>query len=123
MSALEHAPVAATFEGKLNAEGRVVVPVAIRRLLGVSSGDRLLFVSDADGNVRLTSVKAVIHGVWANNHGGDGGDSGEDVRRMREADRTRELEQLQDISQQDALDDRTDDEVANGLFASLNIPQ
>jgi AbrB family looped-hinge helix DNA binding protein len=119
MSALEHIP--ATFEGKLNPEGRVVVPAAIRRLLGVSSGDRLLFVSDAQGGVRLTSAKALIHAVWANNHGGDGGDSGEDVRQMRDADRRYELEREQAISEQDVADERTDAEVGDALFADLGL--
>jgi bifunctional DNA-binding transcriptional regulator/antitoxin component of YhaV-PrlF toxin-antitoxin module len=121
MSALEHVP--ATFEGKLNPEGRVVVPAAIRRLLGVGTGDRLLFVSDAQGRVSLTSATALIHAVWANNHGGDGGDSGEDVRQMRDADRQYELDQAQEISVQDALDERSDSEVADALFADLDLPR
>lgn len=119
MSALEHVP--ATFEGKLNPEGRVVVPAAIRRLLGVGSGDRLLFVSDAHGAVTLTSARALIHAVWANNHGGDGGDSGEDVRQMRDADQQHELEQVLEISEQDAVDQRTDSEVGDELFADLDL--
>ena len=119
MSALEHVP--ATFEGKLNPEGRVVVPVAIRRLLGVGSGDRLLFVSDAQGGVRLTSARSLIHAVWANNHGGDAGDSGDDVRQMRDADQRHELEQEREMSEQDAADERTDDEVADELFANLHL--
>ena len=121
MSALEHVP--ATFEGKLNPEGRVVVPAAIRRLLGVGSGDRLLFVSDAQGRELLTSAKELIHAVWANNHGGDGGDSGEDVRRMRDSDRQYELQQAQEISKQDSLDERTDSEVGDALFAALDLPR
>jgi hypothetical protein len=87
----------------------------------VGPGDRLLFVSDDAGNVRLTSAKALIYAVWANNHGGDGGDSGRDVRSLRAADQQRELEQVQEISEQDALDTRTDGEVADALFASLDL--
>ena len=99
----------------------MVVPAAIRRLLGVGSGDRLLFVSDAQGAVSLTSAKALIHAVWANNHGGDGGDSGKDVRQMRDADERYELEQVQEILEQDTVDRRTDSEVGDELFADLDL--
>jgi len=120
MAALDRLPPA-TVDGKINAEGRVVVPVSIRRLLGVGSGDRLLFVTDDAGNVRLTSVKAMIEAVWANNHGGEAGDSGEGVRSLRDADHQQELDQMQEISEQDAADTRTDDEVAAALFADLGL--
>jgi len=123
MAALDRLPPA-TVDGKINAEGRVVVPVSIRRLLGVGSGDRLLFVTDDAGNVRLTSVKAMIEAVWANNHGGEigeAGNAGEDVRSLRDADHQQELDQMQEISEQDAADTRTDDEVAAALFADLGL--
>jgi AbrB family looped-hinge helix DNA binding protein len=112
---------AAMLEGKINAEGRVVVPAAIRRVLGVGSGDRILFVTDEAGNVRLTSANAVIQTVWANNHGGDAGDSGDDVRELRDADRLLEQEREQEIAEQDASDLRTDDQVADALFDALDL--
>jgi AbrB family looped-hinge helix DNA binding protein len=119
MSALERIPPA-TFEGKLNAEGRVVVPAAIRRLLGVTSGDRLLFVADAEGVVRLTSARILVDTVWANNRGGDAVDAGEYVRHMRDEDRRHEVEQAE-ASRRDAIDDRSDAEVGDDLFANLDL--
>jgi AbrB family looped-hinge helix DNA binding protein len=120
---MDHAkePMLPTMESKINAEGRVVVPAAIRRLLGVRAGDRLLFVPDGLGGVRLTSPQALIREVWANNHGPEGGESGADVRAMRDEDQERELERLNETSAQDALDTRSDAEVASALFASLGL--
>jgi AbrB family looped-hinge helix DNA binding protein len=115
MSALE--------ESKINTEGRVVVPAAIRRLLQIGPGDRLLFVPDEHGGVRLTSPQALIRELWANNHGGDGGDSGKDVRAMRDDDRQSELGQLEETPAADGLDARSDDEVASELLASLGLPE
>jgi len=81
----------------------------------LEAGDRVLFVTDEAGNVCLTSPKTFIHAVWANNHGGNGGDSGDDVRRMRDNDR----QQMQEISEQDALDTRTNDEVTDAVLQAL----
>jgi hypothetical protein len=61
--------------------------------------------------------------VWANNHGGDGGDSGEYVRQVRDADRKHEVDQAQEVSRQDPADERTDAEVGDALFASLDLPR
>jgi AbrB family looped-hinge helix DNA binding protein len=86
MAAVGDIPSRATLEARLTPEGRIVVPAAIRRHLGVEAGDRLLFVTDDEGRVQLTTARALIHAVWANNHGGDGGNAGEYVREARDAD-------------------------------------
>jgi AbrB family looped-hinge helix DNA binding protein len=111
-----------TLESRINAEGRVVVPAAIRKLLGVGPGDRLLFVCDEHGAVRLTSAKILIEAMWANNHGIPGGDSGEDIRQMRDADREMEAERERELAEQRAADNRTDDEIAEQLFTELGLP-
>lgn len=54
-------------EGKLNAEGRVVVPAPIRRALGLHAGDRVQFVLDDAGLVRLVTARQLRDRLWANN--------------------------------------------------------
>ena len=67
-----------------------------------------------------TSREALVHQVWANNHGGDGGDAGADVRAARQGDR-REAEVSME-QQLDAGDEiRTPEQVTADLFGALGI--
>jgi bifunctional DNA-binding transcriptional regulator/antitoxin component of YhaV-PrlF toxin-antitoxin module len=100
----------------------VVVPAAVRRLLGVGSGDRVLFVSDEQG-VYLTSPKALVHAVWANNPQGPAEDSADNVRHVRDADHQHEVERIGELLKSDPADDRTDDEFVDALFTSLDLTQ
>lgn len=105
---------------KLSSEGRVVIPAAVRAALGVGPGDRVRFVVE-DGEVKLVTAKSLLLAVWANNHGGDAGDSVVDVRRARQADSARssaKWDRVADLSQGDA---RTEDEIEEGLFAQLGL--
>ena len=70
---------------RLTREGRATVPAAARKALGASAGDRLVFIVDGD-QVRIVSADQVLAQTWANNHGGDAGDSVADVRAARERD-------------------------------------
>jgi AbrB family looped-hinge helix DNA binding protein len=71
----------------INQQGRVVVPVEVRSALGLEPGDRVDFVLE-DGVVRLVTAQMLAAAVWANNHGGDTGDSTRDVRAARSRDQT-----------------------------------
>lgn len=108
-------------EGRLTPEGRVVVPAAVRRQLGAGPGDRLLFVSDEQGRVRLTTPHALAAEVWARNHGGDAGDAGRDVRDMRDEDVEKELAADARQAEEARQDRRTDEQVTADLFRSLGV--
>lgn len=54
---------------RLSAEGRVVIPAAVRSALGVGPGCRVRFVV-SDGEVRLLTAQSLLAAVWANNHDG-----------------------------------------------------
>ena len=41
---------------KISANGQITVPVEIRRLLGLKSGDKILFYQKQDGEVVLSSA-------------------------------------------------------------------
>jgi len=57
-------------EARLDPDGRVLIPEAIRRHLGVGPGDRLIFVVDLDrGDVQLMSPKTFVDAAWANKQG------------------------------------------------------
>ncbi len=43
---------------KISANGQITVPVEIRRLLGLKSGDKILFYQKQDGEVVLTNASA-----------------------------------------------------------------
>ena len=43
---------------KLSANGQITVPVEIRRLLGLRSGDKLLFFQKQDGEVVVSNASA-----------------------------------------------------------------
>lgn len=107
------------FDTKISAEGRVVIPAEVRKALGVGAGDRIRLVLE-DGEVRLVTARTMAVSLWANNHGGDAGDSVADVRGFRSADRARSDARFE--SALSAADDpRSEDEIADDLVAALGL--
>jgi len=45
---------------RLGERGRIVLPAALRRQLGVEAGERLVATLEDDGSVRLVSAQAVV---------------------------------------------------------------
>lgn len=43
---------------KISSNGQITVPVEIRRLLGLKSGDKILFFQNRDGEVVLSNASA-----------------------------------------------------------------
>lgn len=107
---------------KVSNEGRVVIPAAVRSALGVGPGDRVRFVVE-DGEVKLVTAKSMLFAVWANNHGGDAGDSVADVRRTRQADVARSGAKWDRVAAAKAADARSEVEIEEGLLAQLGLPQ
>ena len=105
---------------KLSSEGRVVIPAAVRTALGVGPGDRVRFVVE-NGEVKLVTAKSLLFAVWANNHGGDAGDSVVDVRRSRQADSARSSAKWDRVAALAQGDARSEDEIEEGLFAQLGL--
>jgi AbrB family looped-hinge helix DNA binding protein len=105
---------------KVSPEGRVVIPVEIRRRLGVSPGDQVQFVIREDGLVELVTARTLAEMVWANNHGGDALDSTEVVRAERRHD---ELVEAQAEARIAADADQPWDEAAETarLLAALGL--
>lgn len=105
---------------KISAEGRVVIPSAVRAVLGVRPGDRVRFVVEA-GEVRLVTAQSLISAVWANNGGGDAGDSVLDMRRARIADQQLVEGKWDRVAAQAAADSRSEEEIEAGLLAQLGL--
>lgn len=106
-----------TYDSKISREGRATVPAEVRRALGVTAGDRIQFVV-AGGDVRVVTPQALTVEIWANNHGGDGGDSAEAVREARTADVEAVADKWTAIAAAEP-DPRTDEEVEAEVLASL----
>lgn len=47
----------------ITAKGQITVPVAIRRHLGVEAADKLAFVIEADGKVRLRPIEYTLRSI------------------------------------------------------------
>ena len=105
---------------RLSPEGRVVIPAAVRSVLGVAPGDRLRFVVE-DGEVRLVTAQSLLSAVWANNHGGDAGDSVQAVRATRRADRARGTAKQARLAAAAAAESRSEDEIEDDLLAQLGL--
>ena len=43
---------------KLSANGQITVPVEIRRLLGLKSGDKILFLQKQNGEITISNASA-----------------------------------------------------------------
>jgi AbrB family looped-hinge helix DNA binding protein len=99
-----------------------VIPAAVRTALGVGPGDRVRFVVE-DGEVKLVTAKSLLMAVWANNHGGDAGDSVDDVRRLRQADSARSSAKWRRVAALGPADVRSEDEIEEGLLSQLGLAQ
>lgn len=104
----------------LSSEGRVVVPASVRAALGVGPGDRIRFVVE-NGEVKLTTAQSLMCAVWANNHGGDAGDSVKDVRQARHTDHSRSAAKQERLEAAFAAEARSEDEIEDGLLAQLGL--
>jgi AbrB family looped-hinge helix DNA binding protein len=76
--------------GTVNNQGRVVLPVEVRRALDLQAGDRLEFVIEADV-VHLITPRMRAEALWAKNGGADDGvggarDRAGDLRAARAAE-------------------------------------
>ena len=59
--------------------------------------------------------------VWANNHGGEAGDSADDVRRSRQADSAQSSAKWDRVDALAEADARCEDEIEEGLLAQLGL--
>ena len=107
---------------KLSNEGRVVIPAQVRSALGIGPGDHVRFVVE-DGEVKLVTAKSLLFAVWANNHGGDAGDSVVDVRQARSADAERSAAKWDRISAATGADTRSEAQIEEGLLSQLGLAQ
>jgi len=104
---------------KLTPENRATVPAAVRAAIGAKAGDRILFIVE-DEQVRLVSAASMVHALWANNHGGDGGDSVTEVREMRRRDQ----QAADHYAAVDLTEDtRSDEEVTADLLAAVGLAE
>ena len=107
---------------KVSPEGRVVIPIEVRRALEVAGGGRVRFVLE-DGQVSVVSSRTLAVALWANNHG-NAGDSVADVRTARNQDRELEAQNQSRAAsdlRSSASDQRSDDEVAADLLAAVGL--
>ena len=107
-------------DSKVSSESRVVVPREVREALGIQPGDRVRFVVEG-GEVRLVTTQSMLFAVWANNHGGDAGDSVVAVRRHRAADTALSEAKWERVSAAVAAETRSDEQIEADLVASLGL--
>lgn len=108
------------YDTKLSPEGRVVIPAEVRRVLGVGPGGQVIFVVDGQ-KVRVVTPRLLIEQVWANNEGGDAGDSAGDVRVLRDEDSRATDARLERIEAEAQTDERSDEDVIAALLGGLGL--
>lgn len=107
------------WESRVSTDGGVVIPVAVRRALGLREGDYVRFIVEADG-VRLVTAAMLKAALWANNTGGDGGDCAEDIRALRDADAEAvERKYARIEADAAAADERADDEILSDILTAI----
>ena len=107
--------------GTVNNQGRVVLPVEIRRALDIQAGDRLEFVIEADV-VHLITPRIRAEALWAKNDGGDAGDSTGDVRAARTSDQAKVAARWARIGAAVAeSESKSEDEIADEVFVVLGL--
>src|SRR6266404_700668 len=102
-------------ESRVNSQGRVVIPAEVRKRLGLHGEVTVQFMVGPDEGVRLVTPELLRCSMWANNHGGDGGDSSMDTRLMRDQD-------AESLLRDDVVDDdsRSDDELFTDLAKAFD---
>lgn len=104
------------YDTKISDGGRMVIPAEVRKALGLVAGDRVRLVFD-EGEVHLVSARTMAVGLWANNHGGDAGDSVVDVREFRLGDRA-----LSDARHEaHKPDPRSEEQIAEDVMSALGL--
>lgn len=68
---------------------------------------------------QVVTAQSLLLAVWANNHGGDAGDSAADVRRARERDVEVATAKWDRVAAVVEAESRTEEEIESGLLASL----
>lgn len=109
-----------TIDSKIGEAGRVVVPAAIRAMLGLKAGDRVEFTVK-QGEVVLAPSRARLTAIWANNHGGDARDSAQDMRTERAADIATQDAKWARVEASVAADTRSEDQISKDLLGSLGL--
>lgn len=109
-------------DARLSPESRVVLPAPVRAALGVGPGDRVRFVVE-DGEVRVLAAQALLDAIWANNHGGDAGDSVMDIRVDRSADWARAQGKAARMTEASAAEQRSEETIEESLLAQLGLGQ
>lgn len=74
-----------------------------------------------EGQVTLVTGLSLLLAVWANNHGGDAGDSVADVRRARERDALLTAAKWDRVAAVVETESRTEDEIESGLLEQLGL--
>jgi len=113
----------AEFQAKVSSQGRVVLPAAVRRTLGLRTGDTVNLSVDAEGVVRMVSARVLAERLWAANPvaGAPKGSAAAEVRAARDADRERSEDKYAAISARRDSVDRSADELAGELLADLGL--
>lgn len=73
-----------TYHAKVIAGGKIVIPVALRRMLGIDTGDSVV-IEEEDGKIVLKSYEQVVREVQAR-YRRDGSDSVEQLLDDRRED-------------------------------------
>ena len=138
------------FDTKVTPEGRVLVPVDVRRFLEISAGDRVRFIVDGSG-VRLVSARSLAEELWAANGAAANGDaanrdaehgdaahwdaaqgdaareaddaSAVDLRWARDLDARLAIDKDERIRADVAADPRSESEMATDLLAAIALDQ
>ena len=108
------------YDTKLSPEGRVVIPAEVRRILGAEVGGQILFIVEGQ-QVQLATPRLLAEQVWANNQGGEGGDSAADVRVLRDEDRRATEARWERMEMAGRSDARTDEDVLSNLRSGLGL--
>ena len=103
---------------RLSKESRLVIPANVRKHLDLSPGDVVAFLVEGSA-VRIVSSRALRTAVWANNRGGEAGDSTRDVREQRIRDQKADQDSAAAMEAADHIDRRTEDEITADLMAQL----
>lgn len=116
----EHMADTLDFDVKVSAEGRIVLPADARAALGIKSGDRVhLTIQGGEG--RLVTAQTLLNAVWANNHGGDAGDSTKDLRQVRRDDQARATAKWDRVDAAASSDTRDEADIEAGLLSALGL--
>ena len=106
----------ATYDSRVGRGSRVVIPAAVRDVLGLTAGDRVQF-QVSRGGVHLVTAETMLRQIWSHNPSA----ADQTPTSQREDDQARQAARWQRLDAAAAAETRPNEEIEASLSGQLGL--